>query len=260
MTDNHLTLFCLVDGEATSQAFSVEIHRTKTVDHLKELIKAKKPIDFENVDANNLTLRRVSIPVVPANKHKPVVLNEFEAATEFNPTDDVADVFPDKPSKKTIHIIVERPPPVHAPVPVPLRARSSTPSYLSDGSRPGTPLSGDLRADIKKITDKFSASGTPVTNFLDAFVKGQGTLPVTTGAIRGLLRAWRRAFGKPAETRPSLLFLALPDLSQSDSASRNLVSTSILNMVKENNRLLIPMLGVSGCGKIRAVIELLHQH
>ncbi|KAF9112859.1 hypothetical protein BGX30_007159, partial [Mortierella sp. GBA39] len=110
MTDNHLTLFCLVDGEATSNAFSIEIEQTKTVDHLKDLIKVKKTIDFNDIDADQLTLWRVSIPVVPANKHKPIVLYEVESSTEFDPTDDVSDVFPKTPPKKTIHIIIQRPP------------------------------------------------------------------------------------------------------------------------------------------------------
>ncbi|KAG0360358.1 hypothetical protein BGX24_005576, partial [Mortierella sp. AD032] len=70
----------------------------------------------------------------------------------------------------------------------------------------------DLHTDIKKIKDKFFAPGSDITNFLDAFVRGEGGLPVTNGAIRGLPRAWRRAFGKPDETRPSLLFLDLPTL------------------------------------------------
>ncbi|KAK5796967.1 hypothetical protein F5H01DRAFT_401162 [Linnemannia elongata] len=35
MNDNHLTLFCLVDGEATSNAFPVEIESTKTIGDLK---------------------------------------------------------------------------------------------------------------------------------------------------------------------------------------------------------------------------------
>ncbi|KAG0281897.1 hypothetical protein BGZ97_009207, partial [Linnemannia gamsii] len=102
----------------------------------------------------------------------------------------------------------------------------------------------DLHADIKEIANKFFAPG-PVANFLAAFVRGEGDLPVTTGAIRGLPRAWRRAFGKPDETRPSLLFLDLPDPSRPDSASRNLASGSILDVVKENNRPLIPVFGVS---------------
>ncbi|KAF9113508.1 hypothetical protein BGX30_006927, partial [Mortierella sp. GBA39] len=205
-----------------------------------------------------LTLWRVSVPVVPADKHKAIVLNEFDSATELDPTDDIADVFPDKPPKKTIHIIVQRPPPVHTPIPA--RVSSPLPGYLSDGSRPGTPLSGDLHADIKRITDKFFAPGTPITNFLDAYVRGQGALPVTTGPIRGLPRAWRRGFGLPAETRPSLLFLDLPDPLIPDSASRNVAAGSILDMVRENNRPVIPVFGVSGCGKTRAVIELSSQH
>ncbi|KAG0248148.1 hypothetical protein BG011_000424, partial [Mortierella polycephala] len=118
----------------------------------------------------------------------------------------------------------------------------------------------DLRVDIKKTTGNFFAPGSPITNFLDAFVKGKGALPVTTGPIRGLPRVWCRSFGHPPETRPSFLFMDLPDPLVPDSESRNLASTSILAMVKENNRPLIPVFGVSGCGKTRAVIELLSQH
>ncbi|KAI9241257.1 MAG: hypothetical protein BYD32DRAFT_458061 [Podila humilis] len=61
MTNNHLTLLCLVDGEATSRAFSVDIDRTKSVDHLKKLIKLEKTPRFDDVAADELTLWRVSI-------------------------------------------------------------------------------------------------------------------------------------------------------------------------------------------------------
>ncbi|KAK3822386.1 MAG: hypothetical protein J3R72DRAFT_501857 [Linnemannia gamsii] len=104
------------------------------------------------------------------------------------------------------------------------------------------------------------APGSDVANLLDSFVRGDGALPVTTGPIRGLPRAWRRRFGKGPETRPSLLFLDLPDPSTLDSESKNLAARSILELVKENNRHHIPVFGVSGCGKTRAVIELLSQH
>ncbi|KAF9536435.1 hypothetical protein EC957_010987 [Mortierella hygrophila] len=110
MTDNHLTLFCLVDGEATSKAFSVKVPSSDTVDDLKELIKDKKPVDFEHVDANNLTLWHVAHPVIAANKHQPVLLNTIDSPTELDPTDDIADVFAEIPPKKTIHILVQRPP------------------------------------------------------------------------------------------------------------------------------------------------------
>ncbi|KAG0351335.1 hypothetical protein BGX24_007882, partial [Mortierella sp. AD032] len=67
MTNNLLTLFCLVDGEATSNAFSVKVPSSDTVDDLKELIKVKKAIAFSDIDADQLTLWRVSIPVVDDN-------------------------------------------------------------------------------------------------------------------------------------------------------------------------------------------------
>ncbi|KAG0058060.1 hypothetical protein BGZ90_005170 [Linnemannia elongata] len=257
MTNNHLTLFCLVDGEATSNAFSVKIPSSDTVDDLKDLIKTKKAPRFDDVAADELTLWHVDYPVVAANKHQPVLLNAINSPTELDPTDDIADVFAETPPKKTIHVLVQRPPPVHAPVPS--RALTPLPGSLSDGSRPSTPLSGDLQIDVKKITDKFFAPG-PITNFLDVFVKGEKKLPVTSGLIQGLPRAWRRGFGKAPPTRPSLLFLDLPDPSTPDSASRNLAARSILELVKENNRHNIPVFGVSGCGKTRAVIELLSQH
>ncbi|KAK3834551.1 MAG: hypothetical protein J3R72DRAFT_494472 [Linnemannia gamsii] len=47
---------------AISQALSAKIDPIKTVDHLKDLIKAKKTNDFQDVDADKLTLWRVSIP------------------------------------------------------------------------------------------------------------------------------------------------------------------------------------------------------
>ncbi|KAF9276057.1 hypothetical protein BGZ68_010295 [Mortierella alpina] len=256
MTDNCLTLFCLVDGEATSNAFPVEIESIKTVGHLKDLIKAKKANNFHDVDADDLTLWQVSIPD-DDDDDLPVVLNSVPEKKKLKATTKLLKVYDIELPDDTIHIIVQRPPQVQAPVPI--RASTPLPGYLSDDSRPGTPLSGDLHVDIKKITDKFFAPG-PIANFLDAFVRGEGALPVTTGPIRGLPRAWRRNYGKPSESRPSLLFLDLPDPAAPDSASRNLASTSILDMVKQNNRPLIPVFGVSGCGKTRAVIELLSQH
>ncbi|KAG0208960.1 hypothetical protein BGX31_002233 [Mortierella sp. GBA43] len=155
----------------------------KRVGDLKKLIKAEKAKAFEEVDANQLTLWRVSLPVVPKKDRKAISLADVLMKEELDETDDISDVFEEKPPKKTIHIIVQRP-----------------------------------------------------------------------------LPAWRRGFGKPPETRPSLLSMDLPDPSTPDSTSRNLAAGSILDMVKENDRHHIPVFGVSGCGKTRAVIGLLSQH
>src|SRR6202012_5301589 len=63
MTDIRMSLFCLVDEEATSNAFSVKISSDNTVDDLKNLIKAKKTPRFDDVAADELTLWRVSVPI-----------------------------------------------------------------------------------------------------------------------------------------------------------------------------------------------------
>ncbi|KAG0279026.1 H(+)-transporting V1 sector ATPase subunit A [Linnemannia gamsii] len=156
MDNNLLTLFCLVDGEGTSNAFSVKIASTDTVDDLKEHIKTKKSPEFDDIAADKLTLWSVSILITRDYSEIPILFNNIakEEKEKLHPADDLSDIFDEKPPKKPIHIFVQRPPQVHAPVPT----RALTP--LSDGSRPSTPLSGDLRADIKRITDKFFAAGS----------------------------------------------------------------------------------------------------
>ncbi|KAF9096922.1 hypothetical protein BGX29_008357 [Mortierella sp. GBA35] len=236
MTDTYLTLFCLVDGEHQSNAFSVKATPTDTIGALRVLIKTKKAVDFENVDANNLTLWNLE-----ANRHRPIVLNDFESATELHPTDDVSDVFEDKPPKKTIHIIVQRPSPVHAPVPIPVRARSSTP--LSDVLRPGTPLT-----DYEEVFNPAS----PYSKFLNEFVQGSHDLPVTEGSISGLPAVGKRRLKRPRKA-PSLMFFDLPSPAQPGVASNQ--AEKILARYPGKRHL--PLFGVSGCGKTRTAMGLL---
>ncbi|KAF9280639.1 hypothetical protein BGZ74_002557, partial [Mortierella antarctica] len=254
MTDSLLTLFCLVDGDKTS--FEIDIDPTKTVARLKDLIKEKKSNDLSDVDADQLTLWKVSIPVAPKNERKEISLADVPSKEELDETDDVSDVFKESPPKKTIHVIVQRPLQVHAPLP----ARVSTPlsGYLSDQSRPGTPLSGDLRVDIKKITDKFFAPGTPISDFLDAYVRGEQMLPVTTSGVRGLPKVARRGAIKTLESRPNLLFLDLPvPPSSVEAPPERFRSNVLLGVLEKMQSQDLPVFGVSGCGKTRSVIELL---
>ncbi|KAG9062127.1 hypothetical protein KI688_006459 [Linnemannia hyalina] len=168
-----LSLFCLVDGESTP--FPIEIESTKTIGDLKDLVKAALSPQFDDITAKDLTIWSVSIPVSDDDDDEiPIVLDNVNSKdNKLRAMRGLLEVFPDKPPKNTIHIIVQRPP-----------------------------------------------------------------------------QAWRRGFGKPQETRPSLLFMDLRDPSTPDSTSRNLAAGSILKLVKDNNR----------CGKTRAVIELLSQH
>ncbi|KAF9342240.1 hypothetical protein BGX26_007981, partial [Mortierella sp. AD094] len=92
-----LELFCLVSS-------------ADSVDDLKNLIKPKKTPRFDDIAADEITLWSVSIPVVPAKKHDPVLLNSLDSKDELLPTSDLSEVFSEGAPRKTIHIIVQRPP------------------------------------------------------------------------------------------------------------------------------------------------------
>ncbi|KAG0076419.1 hypothetical protein BGZ90_008718 [Linnemannia elongata] len=113
MSNYHLTLFCLVDGEATSNAFPVSASAKTTVGELKDSIKSKKTIDFSDIDADKLILWRVSIPITDEDDEVPIILNSFDKR-KLGPVTRLSKVFPEDLPEETIHIIVQRPPPVRA--------------------------------------------------------------------------------------------------------------------------------------------------
>ncbi|KAG0232440.1 hypothetical protein BGW42_008158 [Actinomortierella wolfii] len=112
MTHNPLSLFCLVDGEATSNAFPVVIKptKTKTIGDLKELIKAKKPNRFHDVDADELTLW--SVTIADSDDMTPILIDKVPKTEKKKrrATTQVS-VFGAALPEDTIHVIVQRPPP-----------------------------------------------------------------------------------------------------------------------------------------------------
>ncbi|KAG0034379.1 hypothetical protein BGZ82_005760 [Podila clonocystis] len=115
MADTHITLFCLVDGESTSNAFPVKTSLSDTVGDLKKLIKIEKSPRFDYVVADELTLWSVEIPdedddIDDDAENLPAVLLDDisrKKKKKLKATHDLSDVFVVKPPKKTIHIIVK---------------------------------------------------------------------------------------------------------------------------------------------------------
>ncbi|KAG0345942.1 hypothetical protein BG005_001023 [Podila minutissima] len=108
MTDIHLTLFCVVDGETPSSAFPIKIELTETVGHLKDLIKTKKTNDFSDVDADTLTLWRDSL--AGSKKGSAITIKTLDDKTELeDPRALLSEWFLESPGRNT-YIIVERPP------------------------------------------------------------------------------------------------------------------------------------------------------
>ncbi|KAG0202026.1 hypothetical protein BGX33_009960 [Mortierella sp. NVP41] len=106
-----ITVFCLQSGEAASHAFSVEIDPTKTVDYLRKLIKAEKTNDFSDIDADKLTLWRVTIPISDDNDDIPILLDNVinKDKKKLGPATRLSKVFPEDLPDESIHIIVQRP-------------------------------------------------------------------------------------------------------------------------------------------------------
>ena len=107
-----LKIYCLVNGESSSEAFPVNVDASDTIGDLKELILPKIT---DTLKAKDLTLWRVSIPVddldalIGSLEDKKKLLDSLPNKTELKPTDDICEVFKEAPPKKTIHIIVQPP-------------------------------------------------------------------------------------------------------------------------------------------------------
>jgi hypothetical protein len=116
MPKTSITLFCLVKGETTANAFSVRIKKNKLIGDLKKVIKAKKAPEFDHFPADKLKLWRVSIPTKQQSS-KLTAVSKFSVniedelgGVELSPIDDISEHFDEKKSiKKNLHIIVEPP-------------------------------------------------------------------------------------------------------------------------------------------------------
>ncbi|KAK3819228.1 MAG: hypothetical protein JOS17DRAFT_794130 [Linnemannia elongata] len=110
MATTTLTLFCLILGELVSNAFSVKVISSATVDELKDAIIAKKTNTFEHIDANDLVLWRATIPTDEnAEKESIITLDSLDDKILLkNPRTSLSKLFPESLDDNT-YIIVERP-------------------------------------------------------------------------------------------------------------------------------------------------------
>ena len=108
---NTLTLLCLVHGETSDNAFPVDISKNATVGHLKDAIKVKKQHAFADIDADKLSLWRLSIPADDDAMLQNLVLanDQDKGILKLHPAKEIGDVFPERPKKEHVHIIISPP-------------------------------------------------------------------------------------------------------------------------------------------------------
>lgn len=103
---NMLTIFCIVNGDSTANAFSVEISATCTIDHLKKLIKAERASEFDDIAPEELKLWSVSIPLVEEEEDFIVTLDNLSDKKEPRTNMLLSKLFSKDPPDDTIHFVV----------------------------------------------------------------------------------------------------------------------------------------------------------
>jgi len=111
----------------SQSAFQVDIDGSKTVGHLKAIVK-EKSTTFVNIEADLLKLRKVSgifnfgrtplltllqvsIPTTLALRNE-VVKQKFLEVDPLDETEPLSDIFPilkEEPAKRTLHIVIQAP-------------------------------------------------------------------------------------------------------------------------------------------------------
>ena len=108
-----IVLRCVTYRRSANNIFRVWIRKDDEVSDLKEVIKEKKQNDFANIDADRLTLWRVSVPVddnADAALAGLVLENSKERGIkELRPIDRISVIFPGNLAENHVHVIVQPP-------------------------------------------------------------------------------------------------------------------------------------------------------
>ncbi|KAG0163073.1 hypothetical protein DFQ29_003427, partial [Apophysomyces sp. BC1021] len=187
--DTPYSLICLVDGEPLDNAFSVEIEPTANVDQLKKRIKIKKSPEFDDIDANKLTLWHVSIPYIPANGDNIIQIDSLDSKEQLHPISQISDIFEHMLPNRTVHIIVQRPPSVPLGLPRLVEEPYCTPRIQKDVFH----------------------EDTSISRFLRSFVKGYLTIPDANCCVKGLPKTWSRSSTLREVTPQPALYLLHPN-------------------------------------------------
>lgn len=109
MTDI-ITLNCLVYGDSPSHnIFSVEISRNGNIIQLKKLIKAEKPNDLANIDADKLALWKVDIPSDRLATLATADIDVIMEGPKLLSVEKINRVFSNEPADECLHIVVNCP-------------------------------------------------------------------------------------------------------------------------------------------------------
>ncbi|CAB4490851.1 unnamed protein product [Rhizophagus irregularis] len=112
---SNITLSCLIQGTSLDKYFKITIDKNNDISDLKDIVWNKNKNTFSNIDANNLILWKVKIPISDKAKFKQLDFTESTIEGELGGTkindasDEIKDVFGNSLVRKHIHIIIGQP-------------------------------------------------------------------------------------------------------------------------------------------------------
>ncbi|GJJ67717.1 hypothetical protein EMPS_00063 [Entomortierella parvispora] len=216
----------------------------KTVEALRTFIFQSKPAWFAGLEAEDLILWSVSIPLPDYDE----VLMDIDKLREtekkkLKATAMLSNILDTELDENTIYMIVQRPP-----------AASTPPGHVLPNSRPSSQQSEEeWQQCVEQIEDRFFAPDLSNYRNLVQFVKSGANITITGGTLGGLPSVHPRAGGKT--NQPSLLFLNLPESLETQVPPST--ADKALEKIRERGIPLLPVFGVAGCGKTRTMIEML---
>ncbi|CAG8730156.1 12016_t:CDS:2 [Rhizophagus irregularis] len=110
-----INLSCLIQGTDLDKYFKISIDKNSDIYDLKETIWNKKKNTFSSIDANDLILWKVKVPISDKEKFKQLeytesIIEDVLGGTKLNDaTVGVKEIFGNSPAKKHIHIIIGQP-------------------------------------------------------------------------------------------------------------------------------------------------------
>ncbi|KAF8327079.1 hypothetical protein F5887DRAFT_851000, partial [Amanita rubescens] len=109
VSGDDLTVYCWILN--TDDPFPIDIGRSKTVGHLKKMIKKENEHEFAAIDAKCLVIWKLSSPILPEEintKIRHVQSLEEIPCVKLSPLDKLSEHFSSAP-RDGVHIIVEVP-------------------------------------------------------------------------------------------------------------------------------------------------------
>jgi hypothetical protein len=103
-----INVHCWIHGEDSDQIFIVKIAATKTVAALKKAIKDEKQHAFQEIDANTLVLRRVSIQIDENLERNLDKLDPGDGG-QLSSGQKLSSVFSDQPTDDCLDIVIRSP-------------------------------------------------------------------------------------------------------------------------------------------------------